>query len=204
MSLTDYCDNCGGYVCLACASALTDRERFLVTLAYQRPSKADVIVCLAGEDGESRAYVAADLFKLGYAPAILVTGGRQEGAHMGAEEVAKAIRGRGIHHDKIVTDLVPMNTREQAVETVALVQSKGWKRCILVASAYHMPRAYLTFVQAITEAKADVCVVPAAVLGADRFGERLALECEKIDRYGDTGDVARYADGLAYLARWAT
>jgi uncharacterized SAM-binding protein YcdF (DUF218 family) len=184
---------------------MTDQTRFLVTLAYSRPSHADLIVCLAGEEGEERALAAAELFKMGMAPAILVTGGRHEPpTHMGATLLQTLILGRGIAHDRIVTDVVPMNTREQAVETVALVQSKGWKRCILVASAYHMPRAYLTFLQALTEAKADVCVVPAAVSGADRFAERLALECEKIDRYGDAGDVASYADGLAALARWAT
>jgi uncharacterized SAM-binding protein YcdF (DUF218 family) len=207
----EYCRTCSGINlgCIDCATeksgALSDRERFLVTLAYQRPSHADVIVCLAGEDGENRALVAAELFKMGMAPGILVTGGLDRSPHLGALPTTTLLYGRGIVFDRIVTDASAANTREQAVNTIDKAQRRGWKRLILVASAYHMPRAYLTFLKALQDARAaDVCVVPAAVLGADRFTERLALECEKIDRYGDTGDVASYADGLAYLARWAT
>jgi uncharacterized SAM-binding protein YcdF (DUF218 family) len=183
---------------------LTDRERFLVTLAYQRPSHADVIVCLAGEDGENRAFDAAELFKAGKAPGILVTGGRHEGAHMGAAALKTLILGRGIAHDRIVVDDVPQNTREQAVETVALALVKGWKRLILCASTYHQPRAFLTFLRALQEAKQDetICIAHYPVRGADDFDGRLARDIAKIEAYGD--HCASYADGLAALARWAT
>jgi uncharacterized SAM-binding protein YcdF (DUF218 family) len=181
---------------------MTDRERFLVTLAYQHPSNADAIVCLAGEEGEARAIAAAGLFKMGKAPGILVTGGRHEPpTHMGASVMQTLILGRGIAHDRILIDLVPLNTREQAVETVALALSKGWKRIILVASSWHVCRAYLTFLAALQEAGVtDMCLVPAAV-GSPAFEDRLAGELDKIDGYG--AHCASYADGLAELARWA-
>lgn len=184
---------------------ITDRERFLLTLAYRHPSNADTIVCLAGEDGENRAFVAAELFKMGKAPGILVTGGRHEPPTIhGAESLATLIMGRGIFHDRILTDTAAQHTRAQAVNTVSTAMAKGWKRLILCASAYHLPRATLTFVRALQEVKQDetICIVPAAVLGADNFGDRLALELEKVDDYGEIGHCASYSEGLAYLARW--
>jgi uncharacterized SAM-binding protein YcdF (DUF218 family) len=183
---------------------MTDRELFLVTLAYQRPSNADAIVCLAGEDAENRAFDAAELFKHGNAPGILVTGGRHEPPTIdGAESVASMIRGQGIFHDRILTDPDAKNTYQQAVNTIATAQAKGWKRLILVASTYHQPRAFLTFLRALQEAKAeDIYVAHYPVMGADRFAERLALELEKVDDYAEIGHCASYRDGLDYLARW--
>jgi uncharacterized SAM-binding protein YcdF (DUF218 family) len=187
---------------------ISDRERFLLTLAYARPSHADTIVCLAGEDGDNRALVAAELFKMGMAPGILVTGGRHEPpTHIGADLLQTLILGRGIAHDRILIDTAAQHTYQQAVNTIATAQAKGWKRLILVASHYHVPRAFLTFVRALQEAKQDeaICVVPAAVLGADRFAERLDVELQKAGEYrGKFGHVATYAEGLAYLGRWAT
>jgi hypothetical protein len=209
----EYCRTCSGINlgCIDCATeksgALSDRERFLVTLSAHPSSRADTIVCLAGDDGDARAGASVELFKSGMAPGILVTGGRDNPPHVGALLTTSLIYGKGIAHERVITDATASNTREQAVNTVALAQEKGWKRLILVASSWHQPRAYLTFLRALQEAKADetICIVPPPfpISGGARFGERLALECEKIDRYGDTGDCASYADGLAYLARWA-
>jgi uncharacterized SAM-binding protein YcdF (DUF218 family) len=181
---------------------ISDRERFLVSLAYTSPSNADVIVCLAGEEGDNRAFAAAELFKMGKAPGILVTGGRHEPpTHIGATLLTTLILGRGIAHDRILADDGPQNTREQAEAVINQAAKRNWRRLILVASSWHIARAYLTFLAALQEAGVtDVCLVPAAVQ-SPAFADRLDGELAKIDAYGP--HCASYADGLAELARWA-
>jgi uncharacterized SAM-binding protein YcdF (DUF218 family) len=187
---------------------ISDRERFLVTLAYHPTSNADTIVCLAGEEGESRAHYAASLFKHRLRPddppvasGILVTGGRDNPPHVGALLTTTLLYGKGIAHNRIITDARATNTREQAINTVATAVEKGWKRLLIVASSWHAPRAYLTFLAALQEAGVtDVCLVPAAVQ-SPAFADRLDGELAKIDAYGP--HCASYADGLAELARWA-
>jgi uncharacterized SAM-binding protein YcdF (DUF218 family) len=186
-----------------CCLAISDRERFLTTLAYRPASSADTIVCLAGEEGEARARAAASLFKMGLGQGIVVTGGRHEPpTHIGAKLLTTLILGHGIAHDRVLTDEAPQHTREQAVAVVAQAVEKGWKRLTLVASDYHMPRCYLTFLRALQEAGAveTIYLVPAAVLGSARFGERLAVELGKVAEYGS--HVASYAEGVAYLDAW--
>jgi uncharacterized SAM-binding protein YcdF (DUF218 family) len=185
--------------------AISDRERFLATLAYRPASSADTIVCLAGEEGESRALAAASLFKMGLGQGILVTGGRHEPpTHIGAKLLTTLILGHGIAHDRVITDEKPQHTREQAVAVVAQAVEKGWKRLTLVASDFHMPRAALSFIRALNEAGCarEVCIVPAAVLGTGRFLERLTAELAKVDEYCALGHVASYTEGLEYLCHW--
>jgi uncharacterized SAM-binding protein YcdF (DUF218 family) len=193
----------------------TERERFLAVLYTGPLLQSDAIVVLAGEDAAPRLAVAAQLLRDGGAAKILVTGGRHDPPrHVGATACAAQLMGMGIKPACLITDDRPQHTRDQAVAFAASAQQESWGRVLLVASSYHLPRAYLTFVKALAEAEmpdtVHVCPVPTSQTpwfgspaGVDATrGDLLAVELAKIDEYGAQGHVASYAEGLAYLQHW--
>ena len=194
---------------------MSDRAHFLAMVLNAPILGADAIVVLAGQDAAPRASVAWGLFTRGVAAAMLVTGRATTlREHESADDVMVRILAHGLAPDRITLDRKSDNTREQAVRMVAEAQARGWRRILLVASAYHIPRAMLTFVQAIDEAHADLRVVPVAAGPAiadapwtgvpERMTQtRLALlsrELEKCEAY--TEHVASFARGVAYLQDW--
>ena len=176
---------------------------------------ADAIVVLAGEDAKPRADVAAGLFMREAAREMLVTGLPQTIEHRtSADDTTVLILAHGIAPDRVTVDRRQLNTRDQATAAVALAQRKGWRRILLVASAHHIPRALLTFVQAMADADCHdtlhVVPVPAsqarwheapALMRDDRLA-LLARELEKCDEYAAKGDCASYEAGMAYLRQW--
>jgi len=194
---------------------VTDRERFL-TMLYNGPLlKSDAVVCLCGEDAVPRLHTTAEIMASKGALNVVLTGGVHDPpARIGAEALVPRLMGLGVSHDKIHVDATTLNTRDQAVNTVALALEKEWRRLLLVASAYHLPRAFLTFVCALHEAGASerIHIVPVPVShmpwtgtpdGVAMTREQLAaVERDKIDKYAE--HVAGYEDGRDYLAHWET
>ena len=184
---------------------MTDREQFCAVLDGQPTRYGEAIIVLCGQDEDQRAFVGVKCLRDGAAPMIVLTGHSAPG-------VAKKVLGCGVAPDRILIEDASHNTREQAVNTVALAMEHGWTKLILVASPYHMYRAYLTFLQALNERGVAKVIhlmpVPATQLswwgkpiGCDTpRAELLGLEFEKIDRHGE--HVASYADGVAYLKYW--
>lgn len=191
--------------------SLTDRERFLAMLFTAPLLAADAIVVLAGEDADQRAAVAAELYRMRPTP-LYVTGGRHEAPrHQNATAVSGMLMGHGVPPGQITVDDTARNTLEQAVDIVVEAKAKGWRRVLLVASGYHLPRGYLTLLRALTNARLHetLHVVPVAASGSwskwpvgvthpTRIG-LLDEEAEKIDAYGVRGHVATYAEGLIAL-----
>lgn len=194
---------------------VTDRERYLTVLFNGPILPADVIVVLAGEDADARVATGAGAMLSGGGKLLMLSGGRHEPPRIvGAEALVAKAMGKGVSPDHIKLDAVSRNTREQAVAFAAAAEAEKWSRALLVASAYHMPRAFLTFVQAMDEAGvADrVCIHPLPVshtpwsgtpAGADVSRvDLLEDELRKVDDYGAEGHVATYARGVEYLLSW--
>jgi uncharacterized SAM-binding protein YcdF (DUF218 family) len=199
------------------------RERFCTVLAQGPLLLPDALVVLCGEDAEARLDVATELYRYaavqvmekqrGVLPRVVLSGGRHDPPrHVGAATLHGALMGRGVAHNQIVLEAASTNTREQAVNVVEIAAKRDWRRLLLVASAYHMPRAFLTFVCAIREAglAQTVELTAAPVTSSPWFGApagmdtpRIALleeEFAKIDAYRE--HVATYEEGLAYLQSW--
>ncbi len=188
------------------------REQFEREVLTHPQIQSDAIILLAGEDALFRAHTAMHLFSTGGGPFLVVSGGRHgPPRHVGAPEVRKYLIGKGVDPERIIVDDGSQNTREQAVAVVAMAVEESWHRIILVASSYHLPRAFLTFVKALQDAGAtdaiQIVPMPARTfwgqppLGCDATRRDLfATEREKIELY--TEHVASYEDGLAYLERW--
>ena len=126
--------------------------------------QADVIVVLGGGTrAQAFPRTTSEVNEAGdrllcAAPRILLSGGNVpwlgSGSIPEAESMADILTAIGIPRDAIWTEPVSRNTRENAVETEALLESRGVTNVILVTSAMHMPRAYRIF------AKTDLNITP--------------------------------------------
>jgi uncharacterized SAM-binding protein YcdF (DUF218 family) len=187
---------------------MSPKEQFVCMLPNDPLEKADAIALLEG-DNLDRIPEAARLFKEGFAPLIVITGGfRGDPAHSTpASEMKPEMVSAGVPEKSIVLEESSQNTREQAVEVMKLAQEKAWKKLIIVASHYHQYRAFLTFLKAMREAELDLVLMNAPVRDLPWFkddtqGKRvdlLAKEFERIAEYQKKGHVASYEDGIEYL-----
>jgi len=115
-----------------------------------------------------RLITGAELCRRGRAR-VLVLGGDSvppgRGAAPESELVARWVTDWSLGHPEVVSLGPVFSTREEAVGARALVESRRWKRLLLVTSAFHMRRAVATF------EKAGVTVIPVACdFRFDRFG----------------------------------
>jgi len=191
---------------------VTDREKFCALLSSGPLLRGEAIVVLCGEDAVPRYQTALQLLKQDAADYVVLSGGLSNPpSHLGAYEVEAALVGLGLSPKKIILEPNSFNTREQAVNVIKLAKEKGWKRLLIVASSYHIYRAFLTFLKALQEDESalDIQLVPVPVVAA--WGQRpdgvkgqrhklLDLELEKIEEYSH--HVADYKQGISYLLHW--
>ncbi len=138
--------------------------------AAEQP-QADAIVVLGGMlapplpprvtpdygDPVDRVFEAARLYKAGKAPLILVTGGNLPWfpeSPPEAELVASLLTDLGVPPDTLVLEGASRTTRENALNTKAIFDARGWKTALLVTSGFHMRRAMATFAVVGIEATA--------------------------------------------------
>ena len=98
----------------------------------------DVIVVLGGGYGE-RPDRAAELFKAGVAPKIILTGAGD------AVDNKRLLVNRGVAADAIELEAASKSTKENAQFTIPLLRAAGAHRVILVTSWYHSRRSLNCF-----------------------------------------------------------
>lgn len=115
-----------------------------------RLQPADCIVVLGaraladGTPGPSlrgRCERALELYREGWAPVILFTGGRGEAGTVEGEVGAAWARARGVPAAALVVEDQSHTTRENLEFASRLMRERGWSRCLLVTDPFHMPRA---------------------------------------------------------------
>lgn len=97
------------------------------------------------------------LCKTAVAPWLVFTGGRipWEGQSRVEGEVSRdAAIARGVPAEKLLVTGEASNTADEARAVAELVRIRGWKRVILVTTAWHMPRAVWLFRRAGVECSA--------------------------------------------------
>jgi vancomycin permeability regulator SanA len=107
------------------------------------PETSDAIVVLSDDNYYAeRAARAAEVFKAGWAPRIVVAG-RQLRPYAGiAELMQHDLVDRGVPAAAVVRCVYRAeNTREEAEAVNEFLRSHGWKRVIVVTSNYHTRRA---------------------------------------------------------------
>jgi uncharacterized SAM-binding protein YcdF (DUF218 family) len=125
--------------------------------------RAEVIVVLGGgtepkiyprsfvevNGAGDRIIYAAQLYRNGAAPKILLTGGRvdwdKSRSSSEAEEMAALFNLMGVPADALLLETRSKNTYENALFTREILEKKGVNRIILITSAMHMPRSIALF-----------------------------------------------------------
>jgi uncharacterized SAM-binding protein YcdF (DUF218 family) len=115
----------------------------------QRIQKADAIVVLgaaqwAGRPSpvlQSRLVHAIDLWKRGYAPLLILTGGSGKGDTTTEAEVGRKFAiAKGIPDSAIIVENRGRATSESLRTVAAILESRDKKRTILVSDSFHMFR----------------------------------------------------------------
>jgi uncharacterized SAM-binding protein YcdF (DUF218 family) len=133
---------------------------------YKPPEKiptSEVIVLLGGgtepavyprsgveiNGAGDRVFYAAQLYKEGKAPLILLSGGEitwlNDGSATPAEDMAKLLISLDIPRDALIIEDRSRNTYENALYAKELLGEKGINKILLVTSAMHMPRSVALF-----------------------------------------------------------
>lgn len=132
---------------------------------------ADAVIVLAGMvnaltgQGErpeflgsaDRILAGEELLLAGRAPVLMISGGSGLMLQTGESEariLERWLHARGHEPNQILIEANSRNTGENAVESAKIVRERGWRRVILVTSAFHMPRSMLCFRKAGVEAVA--------------------------------------------------
>jgi len=144
--------------------------------AYSVPAKpvGDVIVLLCGGfRGGGKPFSASErlapgtleraaaAFKLQRDTGLplLISGGAPFSEAPEAEAAPAFLKELGVPENKLITDEKSRDTKENARFSLKLCDEKGYKKIILLTSAYHMPRSVLLFSKAGT---AEIVPFPVA------------------------------------------
>ena len=179
----------------------------LVLVSNQPLKKAEAIICLEG-DGYNRIPKTFELFQKKWAKWIVVSGGLNKPPFsIPAKKMKLSLVKKGIPASRIILEEKSQNTYMQATEVMKMAKKRKWKKIILVASSFHQPRAYLTFIKAMNNEKMKVQIINAPAdnlpwfkktsLGKNRFN-LLVEEFKKIKKYYKKGHSVSFEQAIAY------
>jgi len=129
-------------------------------LPPEQVPKADAIVVLGGHTANNRENWflpfdpartvprierAAELYKAGRAPLIVLSGGALEGPVSEAQGMAHVLQNMGVPAHALLLENASRNTYENAALTADELRERGIEHVLLVTSALHMPRAMAAF-----------------------------------------------------------
>jgi uncharacterized SAM-binding protein YcdF (DUF218 family) len=108
-------------------------------------AKADAIVAISGDTG-ARADSAIALWKQGYAPVLIFSGGSSDPESVASAELMKRTAlAAGVPAGAIVVEGTSATTEENAQHVADLMRSRGLRSAILITSPYHQRRAAILF-----------------------------------------------------------
>jgi uncharacterized SAM-binding protein YcdF (DUF218 family) len=108
-------------------------------------AKADAIIAISGDTG-ARAATAIALWKQGYAPLLIFSGGSSDPESVASAELMKrAAEAAGVPTNAIIVEGTSATTEENAQHVAELMASRGLRSAILVTSPYHQRRAAMLF-----------------------------------------------------------
>ncbi len=120
-----------------------------------RAESADVIIVLGSGLNRNltpgwaltrRAERGAELWKVGYAPAIICAGGYTAGlVRSEAYGCAEFLRRNGVPADAIMLEDRSRSTEENALYSHEIMQARGWSTAVVVSDGYHLLRATWIF-----------------------------------------------------------
>ncbi len=141
----------GVWLIVCCALAIS----VVVYGQTNRAQPADVIIVLGsglnrdltpGRALTRRSEHAVDLWKAGYAPVIICSGGYTAGlSRAEASGCAEVLRANGVPADAILIEDRSRSTEENALYSHEIMQDHGWTAALIVSDGYHLLRATWIF-----------------------------------------------------------
>lgn len=111
-----------------------------------RCQKVDVIVAVSGGDTTARAAEAIRLYKEGWADYLMFSGAALDAeAPSNAFVMKEQAKRDGVDENAIFLDEQSRNTSENAIYASDIIRKQGFKRVMLVSSAYHQRRVSMEF-----------------------------------------------------------
>jgi uncharacterized SAM-binding protein YcdF (DUF218 family) len=106
-------------------------------------AQSDALIVLGDDNyAADRAFHAAELYREGVAPVVVASGRMLRQNVSMADVMEHDLESFGVPATAIVKlTHRAENTREEAVESARLIQTRGWKRVLVVTSNYHARRA---------------------------------------------------------------
>lgn len=105
----------------------------------------DLIIALGGSLRCERELYAADLFKQGRGAYLSVSGVPAGSYGHTADSLRRSVVAASIPPERVLMVRDQFNTRTEARRAVAMMRQRGWRRAIIVTSAFHTRRALYTF-----------------------------------------------------------
>lgn len=130
----------------------------------QSPVQADIILALGGDNGE-RVAMAARLYHQGYAPRVMLTGlenGPSTTRSVYVNWRVQFLLDNKVPDGAVILDLKAGNTWEEAVNTLALLKQRGWKRVIVVSDPPHMRRLHWVWSKVFADSGKEFVLVHSA------------------------------------------
>jgi hypothetical protein len=187
--------------------------RLLWAISKTQPTRPVVGVCLEG-DTTIRLDATVDLYRRGKISHIIVSGGMPEGKRADefpAERMKEILLSRGVAEENIILEPDSQNTAQQAKNVSDIVGRSGYSEILLIASGYHLLRAYLTFLKEVNRRGEPYALYgfPAGSIfswlkkSKTENARRICIfwknELQKIGKYQRKGDVAFFEDAWLYL-----
>lgn len=152
-------------VALAGAVFLSERRPLLTAVAQflivQDPlDQADTIIVLSGARRDERVRQAAELFRQGYAPVVILSGGEElEGIPIPELQRAQALK-HGIPASALRFEKLSTSTAEQARYLRSMLEAIGAHRALVVTSSFHTRRTRYLFRRIFVGSPVDIRVYP--------------------------------------------
>jgi uncharacterized SAM-binding protein YcdF (DUF218 family) len=128
--------------------------------------QADVIVVLSGGRGDERVRQAAELYRAGYAPKVILSGGEALMGLPTPDLLRLQAHKHGIPSSALLVEAASTSTAEQARLLRPILEQLGVRRAIVVTSSYHSRRARYLFRKVFTGSAVEIRVYP---VQRDRF-----------------------------------
>lgn len=162
----------GGGLYFAHPLILQSLADFLVV--SDKLEKADLIVVLAGDYNGERVKQAVELYRRGYAPAILMSGGPMSWKLTHAGNMKKEALALGVPAKAILTQDRSLSTIEDANYSLPIIQDHKAYSIIVVTSPQHSRRAARVFRKIYEPEKITVmlCPVKSSSFNAKRWWTR--------------------------------
>ena len=106
----------------------------------QTPVRADIILALGGDSGD-RIAMAARLYDQRYASRVMLTGLENSPAMMRSNYLNWRVNEK-VPDSAVILGQGTGNSWDEAVNTLALLKQRGWKRVMVVSDPPHMRRLH--------------------------------------------------------------